>query len=141
LPDRIRQAALFELFGLILIAPPFAWLSGQRPGLSFGILALISAIALAWNALYCFAFDRIEARLCGRQADRRPWALRAAHAAGYEGGLLLGTLPIIMHAFGWGFWQALWADIGVSLAYMSFAFLFHLLYDRVFPIAPADETA
>ena len=32
LPDRIRQVALFEIGGLLLITPPFIWLSGVEQG-------------------------------------------------------------------------------------------------------------
>ncbi|MDR0996369.1 MAG: PACE efflux transporter [Zoogloeaceae bacterium] len=141
LPDRIRQVVLFEAAGLLLIAPPFAWLSGQASEASFGVLFLLSLIALAWNAVYGFAFDRMEARRAGRRADQRPKVWRIVHAVGFEFGLLLWTLPILMLTFDWGFWQALSADVGLALAYAVFAFFFHLLYDYVFPIAPADETA
>ncbi|MCK6396779.1 chlorhexidine efflux transporter, partial [Zoogloea sp.] len=31
LPDRLRQIVLFEVGGLLLITPPFVWLSGVPP--------------------------------------------------------------------------------------------------------------
>ncbi|TAH51532.1 MAG: hypothetical protein EYC67_01545, partial [Betaproteobacteria bacterium] len=75
LPDRIRQVVLFEIGGLLLITPPFAWLSGVPVGDSLGLLALAALIAALWNGVYNSGFDWIEGRLTGRTADRRPFRL------------------------------------------------------------------
>ncbi|WP_228720707.1 PACE efflux transporter [Nitrogeniibacter mangrovi] len=139
LPDRIRQIALFEVGGLVLITPPFAWLSGVPMGHSFGMLALIALIAAVWNGSYNTAFDWIEGRLTGRTADRRPWALRALHALGFEGGLLAMTLPIVMIWTGMDWVSALVADLALAVAYVVYAFLFNLAYDRRYPIARQDR--
>jgi len=139
LPDRIRQVVLFEIGGLLLITPPFAWLSGVPVGDSLGLLALAALIAALWNGVYNSGFDWIEGRLTGRTADRRPFRLRCVHAAGFEAGLLLLTLPLIMWWTGMGWVEALLADIGLAVAYTVYALLFNLGYDRVFPIAPDAE--
>ena len=134
LPDRIRQVALFEVGGLLLITPPFVWLSGVPLADSIGLLAIIAAVAALWNAVYNTSFDWIEGRFTGRPADQRPLLLRAAHAVGFEGGLLLISLPIIIYWTDMGWLEALIADIGLALAYVAYAFVFNLAYDRVFPI-------
>lgn len=134
LADRIRQVALFEIGGLVLITPPFVWLSGVPLNDSIGLLAIIAAIATLWNALYNTSFDWIEGRLSGRTADRRPALLRVAHSLGFEAGLLLAALPIIMHWTGMSWLEALIADIGLALSYVVYAFVFNLAYDRIFPI-------
>lgn len=136
LPDRIRQVVLFEVSGLLLVAPPFAVLSGAPLTDSFGLLAVLSLIAALWNAVYSSLFDWIEARRTGRTADRRPTGLRLAHAAGFEGGLLTISLPVVVYATGMSLGAALLADLGLALAYTVYAYLFNLLYDRLFPIAP-----
>ncbi len=131
---------LFEVGGLALITPPFAWLSGVPMGDSLGLLAVTALIAALWNAVYNTAFDWVEGRLTGRTADRRPVGLRAMHALGFEGGLLLMTLPVIMAWTGMGWVEALIADLGLATAYVIYAFAFNLGYDRVFPIeATATE--
>ncbi|QTQ36430.1 Chlorhexidine efflux transporter domain-containing protein [Aromatoleum petrolei] len=131
---------LFEVGGLALITPPFAWLSGVPMGDSVGLLAVAALIAALWNAVYNTAFDWIEGRITGRTADRRPFRMRALHALGFEGGLLLMTLPVIMAWTGMGWVDALIADLGLATAYVIYAFAFNLGYDRVFPIeAPATE--
>jgi uncharacterized membrane protein len=133
--DRLRQVLMFEIGGLLLITPPFVWLSGVPWLDSFGLLAVIALIAAVWNALYNTSFDRIEGRLTGRTADRRPAPLRVAHAAGFESGLLLVSLPVVMAWTGMGWIEALFADAGLAAAYVVYAYVFNLGYDRVFPIA------
>ena len=136
-PDRLRQIALFEVGGLVLITPPFAWLSGVPLTESIGLLALLALIAAIWNGSYNTCFDWFEGRLTGRSADRRPFRLRCVHALGFEGGLLLLTLPVIMWWTGMGWLEALIADIGLAVTYTFYALLFNLGYDRAFPIQPA----
>lgn len=135
--DRARQVLLFELGGLLLITPPFTLLSGVPAGDSLVLLAIIAVIAGVWNAAYNTAFDWIEGRLTGRTADRRPFVLRAAHALGFECSLILMTLPIVIHWTGMSWLEALLADIAVACAYVVYAFVYNLAYDRLFPIAPA----
>ena len=138
--DRLRQVALFEIGGLLLISPPFVWLSGVPAVDSIGLLLILALVAALWNGGYNTAFDWIEGRLTGRTADRRPWPLRAAHAVGFEGGLLLMTLPIIVLWTRMDWLSALIADIGLALAFMVSAFGFNLAYDRMFPIAAAQPS-
>jgi uncharacterized membrane protein len=134
LRDRIRQIALFEAGGLLLITTPFAWASGVSLRDSLGMLALIALIAAIWNGSYNTAFDWLEGRLTGRTADKRPWPMRTVHAAGFEGGLLLMTLPVVMWWTGMDWVAALLADVALAVAYVIYAFLFNLAYDRLFPI-------
>jgi len=133
--DRVRQVLLFEIGGLLLITPPFIWASGVSAMDSLGLLAVIALIAALWNAGYNTSFDWVEGRMTGRTADRRPYLMRMAHAVGFEGGLILISLPIIMAWTGMGWIEALLADIALALAYVVYAFFFNLGYDRVFPIA------
>lgn len=139
LPDRLRQIALFELGGLALVTPPFAWLSGVPAADSIGLLAVLALIAAVWNGAYNTAFDWIEGRRTGRSADRRPWLGRVLHAVGFEGGLLLLTLPAIVAWTGLDWLTALIADIGLAAAYVAYAFVFNLAYDRAFPIAASGR--
>lgn len=134
LPDRVRQISLFELGGLVLITPPFMWLSGVSLRDSFGLLVSVAIIAALWNAAYNIAFDHLEGRLTGRTADRRPFRLRVLQAMGFEGGLLAISLPAVMWWTGMDWFTALLADIGLAAAYVAYAFAFNLAYDRAFPI-------
>ena len=139
--DRLRQVALFEVGGLILITPPFVWLSGVSVRDSIVMLALIAGLAALWNAVYNTLFDWVEGRLTGRTADLRPYPLRVLHALGFEGGLILMSLPIVMAWTGMDWLEALIADTGLAIAYVIYAFLFNLAYDRIYPIAGCVQNA
>jgi len=132
--DRARQVILFEVVGLILFAPLFALASGEAFFSSALLLFVLSLVAMLWNALYCELFDRTERRFAHRPADKRPFRLRLIHAIGFESGLILLTLPIIMWWTGMGFWLALLADLGLAFAYVCYAYVYNLAYDRLFPI-------
>ena len=133
--DRARQVLAFEIGGLFLITPPFVWASGVPAEESIGLLALVALIAALWNAAYTTSFDWLEGRLTGRTADRRSKPWRVVHAVGFEFGLLLMSLPIVMTWTAMGWLEALLADAGLALAYVAYAFVFNMGYDRAFPIA------
>ena len=57
--DRLRQVMMFEIGGLLLITPPFVWLSGVPFLDSIGLLAVIAVIAAVWNAFCNTSFDWI----------------------------------------------------------------------------------
>ena len=139
--DRLRQIVLFEVGGLALVTPPFAWASGTSMTESAGLLALLALIAALWNSVFNTGFDWLEGRLTGRTADRRPFRLRILHAVGFEGGLLILTLPVIVLWTGLGWAEALVADLALAATYVVYAFAFNLAYDRLFPIQPARRSA
>lgn len=134
LTDRIRQVLLFEIIGLAIMTPLFAWGSDEPLTTSAGLMAAMAAVAALWNGLYSSAFDWLEARLAGRQADHRPTILRLIHATGFELGLMLATLPLIVLMTRLGWLEALAADLAMAAAYTAYAYVFNLIYDRIFPI-------
>lgn len=132
--DRLRQIVLFEAGGLLMITPPYVWLTGQPGGESVVLMAALALLAATWNGIYNTAFDWIEGRLTGRSADLRPWSVRAFHAAGFELGILLMSLPLIVFWTDMSWTAALLADLGLAVAYVAYAFVFNLAYDKAFPI-------
>lgn len=134
--DRLRHAVLFEVIGLILVAPLASWMTGH--GLAeIGLLTfIISLIAMAWNAVFNYAFDRIEIA-CGGHLSRRGWGTRVGHALLFEAGLALLTVPLIAWQLGMSWWEALLLDIGFIVFYLIYALIFNWLYDRTFPIEEA----
>lgn len=139
--DRVRQVLFFEMGGLLLITPVFAWASGERLLDSVWLLAIVSLMAACWNGIYCTSFDWLEGRMTGRPADQRPKMLRLVHALGFELGLMILSLPVVMWWTGMDFWKALLADFGLAMAYVAYAYLFNLTYDRFFPIVQKSENA
>ncbi len=136
LVDRLRQVLLFELLGLVLISPPFMWLSDTPFAPALTMMVIISIIATLWNAFYNICFDWADGKLSGRTADKRPVRWRIVHAVGFEIGILSMSLPIVMIFTQLDLLSALIADLGLAAAYVSYAFFFNLAYDHLFPIVP-----
>ena len=53
--------------------------------------------------------------------------------------LVLLTLPVIVLWTGLGWWPALIADLGLAAAYVAYAFVFNIAYDRLFPITAPTQ--
>ncbi len=130
--DRIRHTVGFELIGLILLAGLGSWLLGLDIQ-HFGALALLfSLLAMVWNYYYNRLFDQWLLRRRGTRIKRQ--RDRIVHALLFEGGLLVMTLPIIAWWLQVSLWQALAMDVGMVVFYLVFAYLYNLVYDRVFPV-------
>ncbi|WP_417579755.1 PACE efflux transporter [Pelagibacterium sp.] len=130
--DRFRHALCFEIIGLILVIPIGA-LVFSIPMHQMGVLGIVSAtLAMAWNYIFNFGFDAIMKRKLGTTLKSLP--LRIAHAVLFELGLLMILMPFIALYLGISLLQALIMDFSLALFYMVYAFIFNLVYDRVFPL-------
>jgi uncharacterized membrane protein len=132
-PDRLRQLLLFEIIGLVLVAPLASWITGN--GISaVGILVFaISLIAMVWNGGFNYLFDRIELTR-GGHLSRRGWGMRVLHASLFELGLTLITLPLIVWMLKLSVIEALLLDVGFVVFYLVYALLFNRAYDALFPL-------
>lgn len=132
LPDRIRHVISFEIIGLALVTPLGA-LAFSQPMLDIGVLsAIIAVVATLWNLVYNYLFDIVLKYARGGTA--KGTVMRVFHAILFEVGLLAVLMPFIAAYMGISIWQALMMDISFALFYMAYAFLFNLVYDRLFPL-------
>ncbi|MCZ4345905.1 PACE efflux transporter [Devosia neptuniae] len=130
--DRIRHAISFEIIGLTLITPLGAF-AFAMPIHDIGVIGVGSAtLAMVWNYIYNYGFDRLLLRLRGDTQKSMP--MRVLHAVLFELGLLIALMPLIAWYLGVSLWQALVMDVSFALFYMGYAFVFNLAYDRVFPL-------
>lgn len=130
--DRLRHAIGFELIGLLIAAPLASWLTGVALS-HMGPLALFfSVLATLWNYVYNLGFDRLLQQRQGH--TRKSLWQRVWHAIGFEGGLLTVALPAMAWWLEISLLEALVLDLGFVLFYLIYAFVYNLLYDRVFPI-------
>lgn len=136
--DRIRQAVLFELIGLVLITPLGAWAFGH-PMDDIGVIAIGGAtIAAVWNYLFNLGFDHVLKRMNGD--SHKTIAARIIHALLFELGLLAVLMPFIAWYLSVSLLEAFVMDVSFAAFYMIYAFLFTWVYDRLFPIPPAVQS-
>ncbi|TFW14902.1 PACE efflux transporter [Duganella callida] len=136
LKRRVVYVTLFELIAICLTSGVLM-LSGHDAGHAGVAGAASSAIAIVWNFIYNGAFEAWEARQTVRG---RGFLRRAAHAIGFEGGLVLILVPLFAWWLNITLLQALILDIGLLLFFMVYTFLFSLAFDRVFGL-PASAQA
>ena len=125
--ERFVYAFFFEIFGIGISTPLFAWLT-NTPMLDMGVIATVIAVmALLWNMLFNSLLDAWLKRNHLSKNTR----LRVLHAFLFELGLICGALPFIMWWLGIGLWEALTLDIGLILYYLPYTYIYSLVYDTL----------
>jgi uncharacterized membrane protein len=132
--ERVIQALCFEVLGLAIVSPLFAYVASASTGESLIVLSVLSFAVMCWATLYNTVFDLIEYRCTGRVASDRPHGLRVLHTLGLEVTAALVTWPLIVALTPLGWLEALVADIGLTLAYGLYGYAFHLGFDRLRPV-------
>ncbi|WGT51344.1 PACE efflux transporter [Thioclava nitratireducens] len=130
-PDRIRQAVSFEIIGILIVTPLFAWVFDHPMG-DMGVLVVLGATAAtAWNYLFNLAFDHI---LLWRRGDvRKTIPLRIVHAVLFEATLLALLLPIFAWWLETSLLTILMMEASFAGFYLVYAFVFTWGYDTIFP--------
>jgi uncharacterized membrane protein len=132
--ERTIQTATYELGGLLVVSPLWALVVGATAMESMTLLVVLSATVVCWTAAYNTAFDLVEARVTVRVASSRPHGWRIMHAAGLEATSALATWPLIVYLADLGWLEALAADLGLTVSYAVYGYVFHLGFDRLRPV-------
>ena len=136
--ERALQSLAFELGGLVLAVPIYQAVYGGSPKENLVLMVALSLAALVWNPLHNRCFDAVEYRLTGRIASDRPHGLRIVHAVSHEVTPIMLTLPLILLLSPHGLGAALALNVGLTLSYVAYAYIFYLIYDRLIPVAARD---
>jgi uncharacterized membrane protein len=129
LKRKIVYVSLYEIIAIVCSTWALAALSGRNVGAS-GLLAVAaSCIAVVWNLIFNTLFEAWEARQTVRG---RSVARRAAHAIGFEGGLIAALVPLIAWWYGISLLQALLLDLALVVFFLVYTFVFNWSFDRVF---------
>lgn len=128
----MRHAVFYEVIGLLLAVPLAAWVFGTDL-VKTGILSLFfSVLAMFYTAIYNHYFDRLLLKL-GRNPARRGILLRTVHTLLFEAGFLIISVPAIAWWLSLSLWEALAMDLGFTLFYVAYTYVYNLGYDIVFP--------
>lgn len=103
-----------------------------------GVAAVLaSTSAITWNLIYNVIFEAIEARL---QLQGRGLLNRIVHAIGFEGGLLLVLVPLFAWWLDVSLWRSLGLNIGLTLFFMSYMFVYNWAFDKIFGLPASVQT-
>ncbi len=135
---RVLYVTLYELIAIAAATAGLALLSGQGAGHSGLVAVAASAIAVVWNLVFNWAFERWESR----QAVRgRSVARRIAHALGFEGGLVITLVPLFAWWFNVSLWQAFVMDLALIVFFLCYTFVFNWFFDRAFGLPASAQAA
>jgi len=125
--ERVFHATLFEL-GALLVAAGFVKLVSTQTAIhtALGLSVAIAITAMLLNFSFNYCFDKV---FTGKR-EKRGWWLRLFHTTTFEATLLIFTVPMMAYAMNLGWWQALLADISLTLVVMVYALIFNWVYDH-----------
>ena len=134
---RVLYVTLYELIAIVVATFGLAVLTGQSAAHSGVASVAASVIAVVWNLVFNWAFERWEARQPVR--GRTVWR-RMAHAVGFEGGLVFTLVPLFAWWFGVSLWHAFVMDLGLIVFFLGYTFVFNWVFDHLFGL-PASAMA
>lgn len=107
--------------------------------LHIGLLAIVLSLkAMSFNLIYNWFFDKMDARV-GKIPTERSVHGRILHAIGFEIGLVVTSLPIVVWWLDISILQALIMDTVVTLFVVVYTFVFTWGYDRLYPVAQSSS--
>ncbi len=118
---------LFEVFALIIMAGLATYITGNGAGKMAGLALAMSLIAMGWNYIYNYGYDKIF----GADRSKRTKKTRVLHGLGFELGLMTVTLPVLMWVLKLDFLTVLIMDIGLVIFFVLYAIGFNWAYDSV----------
>ena len=134
---RVLQALLYEAIAIAVVGPVLSVAFDKSPTSTLGLAVVLSSIALTWNYVFNWLFERWESRQTVRG---RSLVRRLAHGAGFEGGLVIILLPVMSLWLDISPTAALVANLGLLAFFFFYAIAFTWCFDRVFGL-PASAQA
>lgn len=126
---RLLQALLYEVIAIAVVGPVLSLAFTKPPASTFGLAVVLSTIALTWNYVFNWMFERWESR----QAVRgRSLARRLAHGVGFEGGLAILLVPVMSLWLEITPLAAFVANLGLLVFFFLYAIAFTWSFDRIF---------
>lgn len=128
LKQRVIHAMSYEAILLIIGTPLLSLFLKESLSHTGALWIMMSVTAMFWNIIFNYGFERFE-RFQGWTIRTIP--IRILHAIGFEGGLLLFTVPIIAWMMDMSLWHALLLDIGLALSILVYTFIYQWCYDII----------
>ncbi len=125
---RVLQAILYEAIAIAVVAPALSFAFDEPQASTFGLAVVLSTIALSWNYVFNWIFERWESRQVVRG---RSFRRRLAHGAGFEGGLVLILIPVMSLWLGISPAAAFVANLWLLVFFFFYAIVFTWAFDRV----------
>lgn len=124
---RMIHALSYETILLVIIAIALSFIF-DMPMQVTGTLGIAMAVtSVIWNMTFNHFFEKFEAK----RKLKRTVGVRILHAIGFEGGLMLATIPMVAYALEMPIWQAILTDLSMTLCILVYTFIFQWCYDHI----------
>ncbi|ALH96029.1 chlorhexidine efflux PACE transporter AceI [Acinetobacter equi] len=124
---RIIHALSYEVILLVIIAIALSYIFDVSMDVT-GILGIAMAVtSVIWNMIFNHFFEKFEAK----RKLKRTIGVRILHAIGFEGGLMLATIPMIAYALKLGIVEAILLDFSLTMCILFYTFVFQWCYDTI----------
>lgn len=124
---RLVHALSYEVILLVIIAIALSVIFNMPLEVT-GVLGIAMAVtSVIWNMLFNHYFEKFEAK----RQPKRTIKIRLLHAIGFEGGLMLATIPMVAYAMNLSLWQAIVLDFSLTMCILVYTFIFQWCYDAI----------
>ncbi|WP_349926668.1 chlorhexidine efflux PACE transporter AceI [Acinetobacter sp. A1-4-2] len=124
---RIIHALSYETILLVIIAIALSFIFEMPMEVTGSLGVAMAVTSVIWNMTFNHFFENFEAK---RQL-KRTVGVRILHAIGFEGGLMLATIPMVAYALEMSIWQAILTDLSMTLCILVYTFIFQWCYDYI----------
>ncbi|MFW2076910.1 chlorhexidine efflux PACE transporter AceI [Acinetobacter sp. ULE_I010] len=124
---RIIHALSYEIILLVIIAIALSFIF-EVPMEVTGTLGIAMAVtSVIWNMVFNHFFEKYEQK----KKFKRTIKVRILHAIGFEGGLMIATIPMVAYAMNMSILQAVILDLGLTSCILVYTFVFQWCYDLI----------
>lgn len=124
---RMIHALSYEIILLVIIAILLGKIF-DAPIEVTGLLGVIMAVtSVIWNMIFNTFFEKVERKY----QFKRTIPIRILHAIGFEGGLMLATIPMIAYALNLSLLDAIMLDLALTTGILFYTFIFQWCYDLI----------
>lgn len=124
---RIIHALSYEIILLLIIAAALSFIF-KMPLEVTGALGIAMAVtSVIWNMVFNHFFEKYEIK----HQLKRTLKVRIVHAIGFEGGLMLATIPMVAYAMHMSLLQAIVLDFSMTMCILVYTFVFQWCYDLI----------
>ena len=124
---RLLHALSYEVVLLIIIALALSFVFEMPMQVTGGLGIAMAVTSVLWNMLFNHYFEKFEAK----HKLNRTLKIRVLHAIGFEGGLMLATIPMVAYALQMSIGQAILVDLVMTLSILVYTFIFQYCYDHI----------
>lgn len=124
---RIIHALSYEVILLVIIAIALSIIFDMPMEVTGGLGIAMAITSVIWNMVFNHYFEKLEAK----RQWLRTLKVRLLHAIGFEGGLMLATIPMVAYAMNMSITEAILLDLALTLCILVYTFIFQWVYDHV----------